>query len=67
MRERGAKQRLADISAPGLGVPWAVSLAWKNKVLETAGYTDPRITIQIATEPLKADGMVDFYLDLKKE
>jgi len=42
-------------------------LARKNKVLDTAGYTDPRFTIQMTTEPLNADDMVDFYLDLKKE
>ena len=59
----GLKDKVAK-HVPGGMAPY---LAWKNKVLETAGYADPRITIQITTEPMKPDDMVDFYLDLKKE
>jgi hypothetical protein len=59
----GLKEKLAQHVPGGM----ASYLARKNKVLETAGYADPRITMQITTEPLKVDDMVDFYLDLKKE
>lgn len=59
----GLKEKIAQHVPSGM-IPY---LAWKNKVLETIGYTDTRVIMQITTAPIDADDMLDFYLDLKKE
>jgi hypothetical protein len=59
----GLKEKIAQHVPSGM-IPY---LAWKKEVLETIGYTDTRITMQITAEQIDADDMVDFYLDLKKE
>lgn len=59
----GLKEKIAQHVPEGM----ISYLAWKNKVLETIGYTDMRVIMQITTEPIGADDMLDFYLDLKKE